>query len=255
MLTYLKNLKIKESSGLCRSLRHLGVYFTHNDSGNKSTIYGFNEQGDDLCEFNLNVLLKDAEDISSNLVNNIPTIILGDVGDNLVNRTSYAIHVIVEPEALITQSVKSSIIKFKYPDGISHNCESICLRDDGVIILVTKNYPSGTSAVYELRSFLSGDVDGEPSCKFITTIPRILGTMTSMDLSPTGTTYALLGNGKAYFYNNNGLFTKPIRTIICPKSYQPEGLCFTQSGLDLLMSCEVQKTATIQQTPIYTINI
>jgi len=253
MIKYLKNKNVKESSGICRSIKHLGVYWTHNDSGSKPILYAFDELGTDICQLSLSCPAMDWEDIASNLVNNVPTIILADVGDNEMKRGTYSIRVITEPEILSSSNIPFETITFKYPDGLSHNCESICLRSDGVIVLVTKNHPSGGTKVFEIRSYLSGHT--ETTCTFIRNISTTIGIITSMDISPSGDKYVLLGGGYASLYTIENNFKTPYKRIRLPKMFQPEAICFSQNDLYLLITCEVQKTATIQQTPLYTINI
>ena len=45
-MLYIKQPKLIESSGICRSVTTPGVYYSHNDSGSAPVLYGFNELGE-----------------------------------------------------------------------------------------------------------------------------------------------------------------------------------------------------------------
>jgi hypothetical protein len=247
-LVTLDNLDIIESSGICRSVRHQGVYWTHNDSSNATTLFAFDETGADLGAFPLGVKGIDCEDISSALVRGIPTIILADVGDNACTRKSYCIYVVTEPEPLTPGLLRVTKIPFMYPDGKSRNCEAVNLLPSGSIVLTTKNYPSksGPTTEFTIASWLSGAKGTVAYCSALR--DARLGTITASD-NREGVDI-LMGNGKTYVFADS---TKPrtlTRTVTMPKDVQPEAVCLSHDGKYLLMTSETNK-AVGATTPLH----
>jgi len=245
-MIYIRQPKLIESSGICRSVRTPGLYYSHNDSGSLPVLYGFNDLGEALGEFPLACKAIDGEAMSSAMVNGVPTIILADVGDNNCARPSYRINVLTEGSPT-PHAVKS--INFTYPDGKKRNCEAVILMPDGKIVLITKCYPtiSGKTTVFTITSWLSGD--SGTVCYAGPTLDATLGIIT--DATYKDGLIGLLGNGKTHLFNA-GNWTK-IRSVTMPKSVQPEGVCFSHDGKQILMTCEVQASATIKLTPLYSV--
>ena len=90
--------RVDESSGVAPSQLTAGVFFTHNDSGDKPRFFRFQKSGkvDGVYE------LKDAkatdwEDMASATVNGKPYLYFGDVGDNAESRSDVTIYRVPEP--------------------------------------------------------------------------------------------------------------------------------------------------------------
>lgn len=243
-MLYIKQPKLIESSGVCRSVITPGLYYSHNDSGSAPVLYGFNELGEAMGEFPLNCKAIDCEAVSSAMVNGVPTIILADVGDNNCARLSYRINVIVEGSVL-PYAVRT--INFTYPDRKKRNCEAVVLMPTGLIILITKCYPSisGKTTVFFISSWLSGD--SGTVCYAGPILSATIGIIT--DATHREGVIGLLGNGKTHLYEASTW--KYLRSITMPKSLQPEAVCFSHDGTQMLMTCEVQASATIKLTPLY----
>ena len=83
----LANQEINESSGIAAGRTNLGVFFTHNDSGDTPRFFAFNEKGEDLGSFNvIGAEAKDWEDMASFSLDNKNYLLFADVGDNAVKR-------------------------------------------------------------------------------------------------------------------------------------------------------------------------
>lgn len=249
--TKLQNLAITESSGVCRSLRFPGVLYTNNDSGSVPAFFAFDKTGADLATFKLGIKGVDCEDCSSAIVNGVPTLILADVGDNNVVRTSYNIYVVTEPETLTSGPLTAKVITFRYPDGKKRNCESCALLPDGSIILVTKNYPalSGPTTVFTVRSWLSGDANVTVTAGPV--VNAAYKTITSMDVRDD--LMVIMGNGRATIFPVND-WVHASRSITMPKCNQPEAICFSDDGLSLWMTSETDKSPGAQ-TPLFNITL
>jgi hypothetical protein len=246
-MIYIKQPKLIESSGICRSVTTPGLYYSHNDSGSLPVLYGFNEMGEALGEFPLKCKAIDCEAVSSAMVNGVPTIILADVGDNNCARPSYRINVVIEGSPT-PHAVKS--INFAYPDGKRRNCEAVVLLPNGIIYLITKSYPkiSGLTQVFQLMSWLSGD--SGTICFPGPVLNAKMGIIT--DANYKDGQIVLLGNGKAHIFNSGDWVN--FRSVPMPVSTQPEGVCFSHDGKKLLMTSETNKTAGVL-TPLYSVPI
>lgn len=239
-LVKLDNPKITESSGICRSVRHPGVYWTHNDSGNAPILFAFDETGKDLGAFPLMTKAIDCEDISSALVGGIPTIILADVGDNSCTRRSYCIFVVTEPEPLSPGQLMVTKIPFMYPDGKSRNCEAVNLLPNGSIVLTTKSYPalSGPTTEFTISSWLSKAKATVVYCSGVR--DARLGIITASD-NREGVD-VLMGNGRSYIFSDPTHPRSVKKTVTMPKDIQPEAVCLSHDGKYLLMTSETNKT-------------
>jgi hypothetical protein len=240
-MTQIQSSIIREASGICRSYRLPDRFVVHNDSGNTPTLYYLKDDGVVLDSKTPIQTATDTEDCASADVGGVPYIVLADVGDNNCARLSYRIYVVNE----LTYSVFS--INFKYPDGKKRNCEACYLTKTGVIVLVTKNYPSlsGPTQVFYVMSVLSG----ASSTTVIPgpVLPSTLGTITGADC--VNGWVVLLGNGRAHIYKEGNWLDK-IQEIVHPKLYQPEGICFDFDARSLLIVSEANRTGTTLNSEI-----
>lgn len=239
----LKNKLLGEVSGICRSVLHTGIYWVHNDSGNAPIFFATNENGDDIASFRLNIKPVDTEDCSSGMINGVPTLILGDFGDNGCKRGTYRIFVFTEPSDLTAKTVlEPKVITYKYPDNKCRNCEACALMPDGTITVVTKSYPlkSGPTIRYTIKSWLSGH-DTTTVTK-VCEYPSSYRTITAMD-SMIGRDI-LLGGG--YVQILNPKYSK----VKCAPSPQPESLCWSHDGTKFLVASEQNRRLMIINAPI-----
>ncbi len=155
-LCELANQRIDESSGLACSRLRPGVFWTHNDSGDRPRIYAFDAAGRDLGCFTVRgARAVDWEDMASFRLRRKAYLLLADVGDNASARRSCQLYIVPEPplnkagragHGAVDVVVK---IDFTYQDG-PHNCESVAVDPLAKkIYLATKEFP-GQAKVYEL---------------------------------------------------------------------------------------------------------
>ena len=82
-LGVLANPRIRESSGLACSRRTPGVFWTHNDSGDRPRLYAFDTTGADLGTYELKgASALDWEDLASFTRKGRGYLLVGDIGDN-----------------------------------------------------------------------------------------------------------------------------------------------------------------------------
>lgn len=165
----LTDTRIKESSGLARSLRHDGIFWTHNDSGGEPCVFAIDLQGRTRAKVRLREAVNfDWEDMTSGLdEQGAPCLFVGDIGDNLFIRRSVQVYRILEPNiapegqpAAETISPQPQVWHVSYPNG-SQNAESLLIHPKtGRLHILTKSN-EGQSALYAFPTVLT-QKKGEP---------------------------------------------------------------------------------------------
>jgi len=143
----LADTRIKESSGLARSLRHEGVFWTLNDSGGEPCVFAIDLQGRTRAKVRVAAAVNfDWEDLASGLdEQNRPVLYVGDIGDNLHIRPTVQIYRIPEPDIAKvgeavpeTMSAASMHWHVTYPAG-PQNAESLLVHPKtGRLHILTK---------------------------------------------------------------------------------------------------------------------
>src|SRR5437762_6127086 len=97
LLAYIRDPRIKESSGVVASRRYADVFWTHNDGGGpkKQVLYAIGRQGNTRASFPvIGVTLHDWEDIA---IGDAGHLFIGDIGNNDAKRDTLAVYEIKEP--------------------------------------------------------------------------------------------------------------------------------------------------------------
>lgn len=164
-----------EPSGLVHSRTNSSVLWLHNDRGHAPQLFALNADGSILGTFEIDVEIKDWEDISI-----APTedslgyyLYIGDIGDNFaqqipdLERDNIVIYRIMEPDLStltppFTEMIgaeKLESMTLRYPDGKAHNAETLFVDPENLdIYLVTKESDifstvyNGPSQVYRAQS-------------------------------------------------------------------------------------------------------
>jgi len=144
---------LAENSAAAASVRHPGVLYSLNDSGNDSWLYAFDSTGADRGRLRLlGALNRDWEAAAVGPCANgggRSCVYVGDVGDNGLERPWVRIYRGVEPESLAegaSVDVSADSITFRYPDR-PHNVESMVVAPDGGLLLITKERMLGAANV------------------------------------------------------------------------------------------------------------
>ncbi|SKA91657.1 hypothetical protein SAMN02745166_01767 [Prosthecobacter debontii] len=154
----LKDKRITESSGLARSLRYPGVFWTHNDSGGEPCLFAINRQGQTLAKVRVpHAANFDWEDLTEGRDDqDRPCLFIGDIGDNLKFRASLQIYCVREPELpkdpdKEIESSEPEVWHLSYPDG-RKNAECLMMHPlTRQLYLITKE-ESGHCALYQVPS-------------------------------------------------------------------------------------------------------
>ncbi|HEY2516530.1 MAG TPA: hypothetical protein VGI39_36925 [Polyangiaceae bacterium] len=144
--------EMDETSGLVASTTREGVYFAHNDSGDRARFFAVDERGARLATYVYSSdRVRDCEDLGIGPCGDGTRgscLFIGDIGDNLRLRDEISVYRVHEPDTFTDATVSSDRLRFVYPDG-AHNAEALLVHPTtGVLTIVVKEdkRPSG---IYE----------------------------------------------------------------------------------------------------------
>jgi hypothetical protein len=134
---------LAEISGLTASRFAPGVYWVHNDSGDKARLYAIDAKGKLLAKVDVaGAKNRDWEDLASGPgANGKPALYIADTGNNSGDRDNLTIYRVPEPKLGSEKNATTEpaeAFPFSYPDG-NHDCEAILVDpSSGQIYLITK---------------------------------------------------------------------------------------------------------------------
>lgn len=262
----LANPEITESSGLAASRTAKGVFWTHNDSGDKNRLFAFNLNGEDLGAYRIEgATAIDWEDMAAFSIGKNHYLLIGDIGDNLARRKSYTLYFVAEPAIQARPANRANPARppalgvavrmdFTYEDG-PHNCESLAVDPVRNEILLVSKVDAGPCKAYVLPLPRQKAVRGAVA-KAVGTLA--IPTTTAMDVSPDGFRTIVLTYGNAYEYRREpaedwkAAFARQPRTIQMPARAQGESICYGPDGQTLYLTSEKTPTPLLEVAPIST---
>jgi len=247
-LAIVSDNRIDECSGLACSHANGDAVWMHNDSGDKPRLFLVGADGETrtVCDIR-NAKAVDWEDMCSFRVDNLPWLLIGDVGDNQAKRSRKkapcTLYLLNEPtpEELQHPSRRWKVrIRFEYEDG-PHNCEGVAV--DSVrreILLLTKESPL-TTAVYRMPLDIT-----QPKQQLVARqIARLpLAFPTGLDISPDGLSLAAVTMWDGWICRRkneqsweDALHHSMVR-LEMPQRKQGEAVCFSADGRFLMVNSE-----------------
>ncbi|NTX02037.1 hypothetical protein [Myxococcus sp. CA040A] len=153
--------ELPELSGLAASVRHPGVFWAHNDSGNDFEVFAIDEAGRVRARLKLTgAEPRDVEDVAVGpCAPGEPRtcVFLADIGDNFELREQVRLFRVPEPETLGDATVPVEVLPFTYPDG-SHDAEALVMdARSGRLVVLTKTRRS-LGDVFALDGLSPGSV-------------------------------------------------------------------------------------------------
>lgn len=140
----LENADIREASGLARSQRNPGILWIINDNDSNELVHAIDHAGTRLGEFDLKKSKnRDWEDLASFRLDDVPYLLIADVGDNHAKRRYRTLYIVEEPQ--VAKKQKATIawrLDFSYPDG-PRDVESVAIdvENQRVLILSKRDIP------------------------------------------------------------------------------------------------------------------
>jgi hypothetical protein len=149
---------VNESSGLASSLRTSGVWYTHNDSGDRPRFFRFDEKGTITGVFTIpGATARDWEEMSAQTLQGRNWLFLGDIGDNPRKRTEIVIYRVEEPSGESRGIADFAAYRIRYEDR-ARDCEAFFVTKTGDIWLISKAR-EGETVVYLVSSPKTGLVN------------------------------------------------------------------------------------------------
>lgn len=246
--THIANKHVNESSGIAKSVRYPGVYWTHNDSGGKARLYPlFLNDGKQYKKNRIKVKGAKARDWEEIAVYGKDKLIIGDFGNNANERRDLTLYIIPEPDPYEKKgSVEvEKTIRFHFEDqeGFppklrNFDCEAMFARGEEIYLL-TKHRSDTDAKLYKIEGKIARKLASFP----------IGSKVTAADLSPDGSKVAVLS------YDYLWLFAGENEDIFKGKAYrlpialgQCEAVCF--DGEDLIVTNEEGEVFRIPQTEL-----
>ena len=234
--------ELGESSGLVASRRHPGVFWTHNDSGDKARLFAIDGRGKVLAR--VKVRGAEAVDWEDIAMDDEGRIWIGDVGNNTNTRKDLTVYRVPEPKSLKEDEVEvDRKVRFRFPDqhrfpdptARNFDAEGLFF-DDGTLWLFSKHRSDQQTTLYrfpktkgevELERIGDFELGGDPD--------RFGGMATAADLSPDGGSLALLSYHAIFLFHRGetGWFDGEQRRIALDQivTGQCEGLAWSEGAL------------------------
>ncbi|SHJ08807.1 hypothetical protein SAMN05421803_103398 [Nocardiopsis flavescens] len=226
--------RISESSGIAPSLRHEGVWWTHNDSGEHPTeVYAVDENGATLATVTLALERRDWEAVSvAPGPDGEPAVHIGDIGDNFGGSWSEVrVYRFPEPEVLADTTLDPAVLTFSYADG-GRDAESMMIDPrDGRLYVVSKEFAGG---LYAAPAEI--DPEGVNTLERVDSAPLFA---TDAAFGPDGTRYVIRTYWGATVYDStDGVPGTSLGAFDLPESDQGESVAFTPDGTALMAGTE-----------------
>lgn len=231
---------VDELSGLVASRAHRGVYWGHNDQGNRTEVFAFHTDGRLRSRHTLvATACTDCEDITLAPCPAGSCLVLADAGDNDDNREEYALLRFPEPDPDQGDGVTGPVERFPfaYPDG-SHNSEALVASPDGDHVwLILKQPSQGRSpAVYRVGPLSSPGVRLTAQRVDDLDLPGDAGPVTAVSLHPCApalllrTTAGLWQVAAAPGAAFDAVWTAPARALVVAAEMRGEAIAWRADG-------------------------
>lgn len=190
--------ELREASGIAVSLRHPGIYWTHNDAG--SVLFAVGEDGAVVARFPVRPRLRDWEDLAvAGCALGGSCLYLADLGDNYEERPFGLILRVPEPDPAAPDTLRPEVFPVRLPDG-PRDIEALLVLPGERVLAVTKgrNHPV---TVYRYPGTLRPDTVTLEEVQRLSDGARILPRqVTGGAVSPRGGVLALRTYESLHFF-------------------------------------------------------
>lgn len=213
-----------------------------NDSGNKPTLFGLNEEGKIIKEIYVKAKNHDWEDLTSDENGNI---YIGDFGNNLNKRKNLKI-IIVEQNELDEKNAEVDKIEFEYPNQhkfppkkkeLYFDTESFFYFKNSLYILTKSRVKGkyGKTTLYKVPA-----KKGKYTAEIVDEFENCTSTgcwITSADISPDGKKVALLSQKNVLLFSDfkdDKFLSGTVKKIDLTHRSQKEGITFKDNNTLLI---------------------
>lgn len=236
---------IPEPSGIVKSQKYSGLYWVHNDKGNKARLFAITAKGELIKPAGVlgydGIQIKNADNVDWEDItcDDQGFLYLADMGNKNSDRRDLAIYKVAEPDPQSETSVKfEAKYPVYYPDqkafppaSGNYNCESM-FWSEGNLFVLTKHETDANTRLYRLDSLRTDKPNG---LTYIGTYPAG-GKVTGADCSQDGKKLAVITYNEVRIYQTestgkNWFEGNVNKLVLFTMKY--EGICF--SGSDTLI--------------------
>ena len=225
--------RLSEISGMATSVRHPGIVWVHNDSGDAARIYALDTS---TCEIAATVRIgnmkaRDLEAIASGRdARGRPVLWIADIGDNRDSWSNVSVTRIREPKRLRDATLRGTTFRFTYDDR-PHDAEALLAAANAPHLwVVSKQLANGT--LFALPRPLRAD-----RLNVATAVRREEGLVTDGAVSPDGRRYVLRDYFDAFVFDGPPPGREVTRFSL-PVQAQGEAIAWTTDGRALLIASE-----------------
>jgi hypothetical protein len=226
---------IREASGIVKSRRYPGVYWVHNDSGNRPVLFAVRRDGSLIREFEVAIPNIDWEDVATDDQGHL---YLGEIGNNDRRLPLRAVYRLDEPDPAQARDKPLAVTSASYyrfpPDG-RFDAEGLFI--DGNRAIVVAKYLDGREAeLFAVRLEPPAPLLRAVLPERVGTLPGFTEPATGADLSADGRLLAVGSYGVARVYERaKGGAWRPIGTV----RYEADGIeAICWDGRDLVLAGE-----------------
>jgi hypothetical protein len=228
---------LPEASGIVKSRRYPGIYWTHNDSGNAPILFAVRKNGAIVREFRLSAPNVDWEDIAAD---DQGRLYVGDIGNNggfLAVRGVYRIAE-PDPDRPATEPVPVQASSFyRFTQGDQFDAEALFYDPTaGSAVIIAKRFDGREAELFAVSFQPPAPLLRPATPRKIGTLPRFVEPVTGASLAEDGQLLAVCATAATRVYarspDRSWVFRAEVR--YAPSSV--EGI--TWDGEDLLLVSE-----------------
>ena len=235
--------RLTESSGIVPSAYRPGVFWTHNDSGDRPILYATDTTGADLGSVRVaGAVNRDWEDLSAGPCFVAPgrCLYAGDIGDNSRRRHRIVIYRLSEPPPPMDARIVDrpvpllDSIVLRYPDH-AHDAEGLAVTGDGRLLVAVKDL-FGPAVLYTASATLPNQTLTR-ACTLALKVQPLRGrVVTGVALSPDGRILAVRTYVSLHFFRADSACTPITGPAGLPiPVVEPQGEAVTFDGPDRLV--------------------